>query len=40
MVELIGPDNNLIVLRGRHARLPEGSPLENQHDNHVHQGWN
>jgi hypothetical protein len=40
MVELIGPDNNLIVLRGRHARLPEGSPLENQHDNHVHPGWN
>lgn len=39
MIELIGPDNNLIVLRGRHQALPEGSPLENQHDNHVHQGF-
>lgn len=39
LVELIGPDNNLIVLRGQRASLPEGSPLENQHDNHVHMGW-
>lgn len=39
LVELIGPDNTLIVLRGKRATLPEGSPLENQHDNHVHEGW-
>lgn len=39
MVELIGPDNNLIVLRGVHSPLGEGSPLENQHDNHVHQAF-
>ncbi len=37
--ELIGPDNTLIVLRGKRVTLPEGSPLENQHDNHVHMGW-
>jgi hypothetical protein len=37
--ELIGPDNNLTVLRGIHAPLPDGHPLENQHDNHVHLGW-
>lgn len=36
LVELIGPDNNLIVLRGAHAPLAEGTALENQHDNHVH----
>lgn len=36
MVELIGPDNRAIVLRGRRADLAEGAGLENQHDNHVH----
>lgn len=34
--ELIGPTNNLIILRGARTSLVEGSPLENQHDNHVH----
>lgn len=36
MLELIGPDNYHTVLNGRHAPLPEGAALENQHDNHVH----
>lgn len=36
IVELIGPDNNMVVLRGRHSPLAEGSALENEHDNHVH----
>jgi GH25 family lysozyme M1 (1,4-beta-N-acetylmuramidase) len=35
-VELIGPDNDLCVLNGVVSPLAEGSPLENQHDNHVH----
>ena len=39
LLELIGPNNNLIVLRGQRTSLPEGSPLENMHDNHVHLGW-
>lgn len=34
--ELIGPDNDAIVLRDSHSPLPEGSALEQQHDNHVH----
>lgn len=37
--ELIGPDNNMIVLRGVHSPLADGSPLENQHDNHVHEAF-
>lgn len=36
LTELIGPDNNAIVLRGVHSPLAEGNALENQHDNHVH----
>lgn len=36
LVELIGPDNNAIVLGGKHSPLPEGNSLENQHDDHVH----
>lgn len=39
MVELIGPDNYMVVLRGVHSPLSEGSGLENQHDNHVHQAF-
>lgn len=35
-IELIGPHNNLIILKGRHQPLPEHAPLEDQHDNHVH----
>jgi hypothetical protein len=34
--ELIGPVNRLTRLRGKPYPLPEGSPLENAHDNHVH----
>lgn len=36
VIELIGPDNRLIILRDRETDLLEGSPLETQHDNHVH----
>jgi hypothetical protein len=35
-IELIGPINDRQVLGGVDAALPEGAPLENQHDNHVH----
>ena len=35
-IELIGPDNRRTILRGRVAPLTEGTPLEQQHDNHVH----
>lgn len=35
-IELIGPVNNLIVLRSSDTALAEGSALENQHDDHVH----
>jgi hypothetical protein len=34
--ELIGPVNDRVVLRARHAPLPEGSGLEDQHDDHLH----
>lgn len=37
--ELIGPDNNMVVLKGKHSPLANGSPLENQHDNHVHEAF-
>lgn len=39
MVELIGPDNFHTVLRGRHQPIGEGTPLETQHDTHVHAGF-
>jgi hypothetical protein len=35
-IELIGPINELTVLRGHSTRLAQGSALETQHDNHVH----
>ena len=38
-IELIGPDNRLIVLRGRETDLAEGTGLEQQHDNHVHEAY-
>jgi hypothetical protein len=38
-VELIGPINNLIVLRGHSTSIPEGSDLEQMHDNHVHEAY-
>lgn len=34
--EILGPDNNAVVLGGVETDLQEGNPLENQHDNHVH----
>jgi hypothetical protein len=37
--ELIGPNNRLIVLRGAQTDLAEGTALENQHDNHVHEAY-
>lgn len=36
LVELIGPGNQRVVLRGKHVPLVEGTALENQHDNHCH----
>jgi hypothetical protein len=35
-VELIGPINDMQVLRGVDAELSEGTPPEDEHDNHVH----
>lgn len=35
-LELFGPDNAANVKNGVQFTLPEGAPLENQHDNHVH----
>jgi GH25 family lysozyme M1 (1,4-beta-N-acetylmuramidase) len=35
-VELIGPINDNIILGGGVSPLGEGTPLEDQHDNHVH----
>jgi hypothetical protein len=35
-IELIGPINDRQVLGGADVALPEGAPLEDQHDNHVH----
>jgi hypothetical protein len=34
--EIIGPDNAAIVLRKQESDLPEGTALEQAHDNHVH----
>lgn len=39
-VELIGPINHLVVLKGSQTTLAEGSALETQHDNHVHEAYN
>lgn len=39
MVELIGPNNNAVVLGGQHSPLAEHSSLEDAHDNHVHGGF-
>jgi hypothetical protein len=39
LVELIGPTNSLIVLNDVETALAEGDPLENQHDNHVHEAY-
>jgi hypothetical protein len=36
MLELLGPNNELCVLRGRQVDLIEDTPLERQHDTHVH----
>lgn len=38
-VELIGPINNLTILRGSRTSLAEGAPLETLHDNHVHEAY-
>lgn len=38
-IELIGPDNSKIVLRGSATSLAEGSALEDAHDNHVHEAY-
>lgn len=35
-MEIIGPDNQAIVLKGSETDLVEGTPLEDEHDNHVH----
>jgi hypothetical protein len=37
--ELIGPINNACILRGHPTTLPEGTALEQAHDNHVHGGF-
>jgi hypothetical protein len=39
LVELIGPTNTLIVLADAETDLAEGTALENQHDNHVHEAY-
>lgn len=40
MIELIGPDNRMTVLKGRETDLAEGTALEQMHDNHVHEAYN
>lgn len=39
LVELIGPTNTLIVLARQETNLVEGAPLEQQHDDHVHEAY-
>jgi hypothetical protein len=39
VAELLGPENGWVVLRGAETDLAEGSPLENAHDNHFHEGF-
>lgn len=36
-IEIIGPHNSYTILRGNSTRLAEGTPLETQHDTHVHE---
>jgi hypothetical protein len=38
-VELLGPTNSIAVLRGHKTALREGTPLEQQHDNHCHEAY-
>ncbi len=39
LIELLGPDNQLAVLRDAETDLAEGSALETQHDNHDHEAY-
>jgi hypothetical protein len=39
LIELLGPDNNACVLNGHATTLVAGSPLEIQHNNHVHEAF-
>lgn len=39
LLELIGPDNEAVILRGGETDLVDGTPLENEHDNHVHEAY-
>lgn len=39
LVELIGPDDRLVVLRDRETDLAHGSPLEVDHRDHVHEAY-
>lgn len=38
-VELLGPTNALAVLKAHKTALVEGTPLEQMHDNHVHEAY-
>lgn len=38
-IELIGPRNDRIILRGQATSLTEGDALEQQHDDHVHEAY-
>lgn len=39
LVELVGPLNNLAILRDHPTKLVEHSTLEDQHDNHLHEAF-